>query len=98
MAKKKSKQVEVNPQVRSEGLGDTVAKVLKATGIDKVAKFIMGEDCGCEERQALLNKLYPYQKPECLTEKEYVDKAFKSGIDKIIAKPIPIDQFGHMLK
>ena len=83
MAKKKSKQVEVNPQVRSEGLGDTVAKVLKATGIDKVAKFIMGEDCGCEERQALLNKLYPYQKPECLTEKEYkvLAKYFKKYPD-----------------
>ena len=76
MAKKKVSKKIVK---QSEGLGDTVEKVLKATGIDKVAKFILGEDCGCDERKALLNKLYPYQKPECLTEKEYkiLDKHFK---------------------
>jgi hypothetical protein len=56
---------------QSKGLGDTVEKVLQATGIDKVAKFIMGEDCGCEERKQKLNHLFPYIKPECLTEDEY---------------------------
>ena len=45
---------------RSKGLGDSVEKVLKATGIDKVAKKILGDDCGCEERKEALNKLYPY--------------------------------------
>ena len=45
---------------RSKGLGDSVEKVLKATGIDKVAKKILGDDCGCEERKKALNKLYPY--------------------------------------
>jgi hypothetical protein len=44
----------------SKGLGDSVEKVLKATGIDKVAKKILGDDCGCEERKEALNKLYPY--------------------------------------
>ena len=75
MAKKK--------RVKSKGLGDTVEKVLKATGIDKIAKFILGEDCGCDERKALLNKLYPYQKPECLIEGEYdiLDKHFKKYPD-----------------
>ena len=74
MAKRKSKKV----VKQSEGLGDTVEKVLQATGIDKVAKFILGEDCGCDTRKATLNKLFPYQKPECLTEKEYkyLDKHF----------------------
>lgn len=74
MAKRKSKKV----VKQSEGLGDTVEKVLKATGIDKVAKFILGEDCGCDDRKATLNRLFPYQKPECLTEKEYkyLDKHF----------------------
>ena len=45
---------------QSKGLGDSVEKVLKATGIDKVAKKILGDDCGCEERKEALNKLYPY--------------------------------------
>lgn len=55
----------------SKGLGDTVEKVLKGTGIDKLAKFILGEDCNCHERKEKLNKLFPYNKPNCLTEKEY---------------------------
>ena len=29
---------------RSKGLGDTVEKITKATGIEKVVKFIAGED------------------------------------------------------
>jgi len=55
----------------SKGLGDSVEKVLKATGIDKVAKFLLGEDCGCDERKEKLNKLFPYAKPKCLTEDEH---------------------------
>lgn len=55
----------------SKGLGDTVEKVFKATGIDKVAKFILGEDCKCDERKERLNKLFPYKKLSCLEEKEY---------------------------
>jgi hypothetical protein len=53
------------------GLGDTVEQLLKATKIDKIAKFILGEDCGCDERKAKLNALFPYKKPLCLTETEY---------------------------
>jgi hypothetical protein len=55
----------------SLGLGDTIAKVTKATGIDKLVKFIAGEDCGCEERKEKLNKLFRYKQPLCLTENEY---------------------------
>ena len=29
----------------SKGFGDTVEKVFQATGIDKVAKWLLGEDC-----------------------------------------------------
>jgi len=64
---KKSKTI----KKKSKGLGDTVAKVTKATGIDKAVKFIAGEECGCEERKEKLNKLFPYNKPECLNESEY---------------------------
>ena len=50
---------------KSRGLGDTVAKITKATGIkatvDKVFDSI-DKDCGCKERQSKLNKLFPYGK------------------------------------
>lgn len=56
----------------SQGLGDTIAKVTKATGIEKVVKFIAGEDCGCDERKVKLNQMFPYGKqPLCLTEMEF---------------------------
>tara|TARA_R100000664_G_C2748266_1_gene135720 strand:+ start:954 stop:1316 length:363 start_codon:yes stop_codon:yes gene_type:complete len=48
---------------QSKGLGDSIEKVLKATGIDKVAKKVLGDDCGCEERKQKLNKLFPYARP-----------------------------------
>ena len=48
---------------KSKGLGDTIAKITKATGIkkvvDKVAKAT-GKDCGCGERKDTLNRLFPY--------------------------------------
>lgn len=56
---------------QAEGLGDTVENILEVTGIAKVAKWVLGEDCGCEERKAKLNELWRYTKPECLTEDEY---------------------------
>ena len=55
----------------SEGLGDTVEKITKATGIKKAVKFLAGEDCGCDDRKKILNHIFPYQKPLCLTEDEY---------------------------
>lgn len=56
---------------KSTGVGDTVEKIFQATGVDKLAKWALGEDCGCEERKNTLNRLFPYKKPECLTEDEY---------------------------
>ena len=47
---------------KSKGLGDSIEKALKATGIDKVAKAVLGDDCGCKERKDALNKLYPYSR------------------------------------
>jgi|SRR5210317_868 len=55
----------------SEGVGDTVEKVTKATGIKKVVEFIAGEDCGCDDRKKQLNYLFPYNKPNCFTEEEF---------------------------
>jgi len=54
-----------------KGLGDTVEKITKATGIKKAVKWLAGEDCGCDERKTKLNELFRYQKTECLTEEEF---------------------------
>lgn len=56
---------------KAKGLGDTVEKVTKATGIEKAVKWLLGEDCGCDERKDKLNKLFPYKRPKCLTEGEH---------------------------
>lgn len=56
---------------KSVGLGDTIEKITQATGIDKLVKFVAGEDCGCEERKKRLNVMFPYNKPVCLTEQEH---------------------------
>ena len=69
---------------KSKGLGDTIAKITEATGIKKVVKFIAGDDCGCDERQDALNKLFPYKPTECLIEDEYqyLTKYFNSYPDQ----------------
>ena len=52
--------------MKSQGLGDTVAKVMKFLYIDKVAEKVANllgyEDCGCTRRKNTLNKLFPYTK------------------------------------
>jgi len=65
------KEWKKNHANKSKGVGDTVAKITKATGIEKAVKFLAGEDCGCDERKKTLNHIFPYQKPLCLTEDEY---------------------------
>ena len=48
---------------KSKGLGDTIAKITKATGIKKVVDKVSkatGKDCGCSKRQDTLNRLFPY--------------------------------------
>src|SRR5271157_1363303 len=48
---------------QSVGLGDTIAKITHATGLDKLSELytqITGKPCGCAERQEALNKLFPY--------------------------------------
>ena len=46
-----------NHEQASTGVGDTVQKITKATGIEKAVKFLAGEDCGCDERKEKLNYL-----------------------------------------
>jgi hypothetical protein len=45
---------------KQKGLGDTVAAITKATGIELLVKSIFGENCGCDARQEKLNNLVPY--------------------------------------
>ena len=55
---------------KSKGLGDTIERITKATGIDKVAKAVLGDDCGCDERKKKLNQMFPYNKVRQFTEDE----------------------------
>jgi len=57
--------------IKSEGLGDTIEKVLIKTGISKVVDlFTEGVDCKCAERRKKLNEVFSY-KAQCLEQKEY---------------------------
>jgi len=50
---------------KSEGLGDSIEKITKATGIKKVVDEVSkrtGRDCGCQKRKEMLNKKFPYKK------------------------------------
>jgi len=67
-------QVETTPDGRrvvylgkSRGLGDTVEKVLKVTGVKKIVNIIRGTDepcLPCEERKRKLNEAVPYVKSD----------------------------------
>ena len=50
----------------SRGLGDSIAKFTKFTGINNLAqigaKAVGKKDCGCKNRQEALNKAFPYNK------------------------------------
>ena len=48
---------------RPRGLGDSIDKITKATGIKKVVEAVnkvTGKDCGCGKRKETLNRLFPY--------------------------------------
>lgn len=62
---------ELENDSKSKGLGDTVEKITKATGIKKVVKAVFGEDCGCNERKDRLNSIMSYKVVNCLEEEEY---------------------------
>jgi len=50
---------------KSRGLGDDIKKITSAIRLDELAKKISdltSSDCGCEERQEKLNKMFPYKK------------------------------------
>ena len=54
-----------NYMEKSKGLGDTIEKITKATGIKKVVDTVskaVKKDCNCGARKDTLNRLFPYNK------------------------------------
>ena len=61
--------------MKSKGLGDSIEKLTKATGIKAATDWVfdkLGKDCGCDIRKEKLNKMFPYKQIECLNETEYM--------------------------
>ena len=50
--------------MESRGLGDTLKKFTKATGIDTLVEYIeilTESECGCDKRRVWLNDQFPYK-------------------------------------
>jgi len=59
---------------KSKGLGDSIEKITKTTGIKKVVEILEEKfdfNCGCEKRKEILNKIFPYRNIKCLEDDEY---------------------------
>ena len=55
--------------MKSKGLGDTIEKIIKVTGIKQAVRTVskaVGKDCGCEDRKQFLNKKFPYKNKKIL--------------------------------
>ena len=51
--------------MRSRGLGDSIEKITKATGIKSIvnsATTLLGRSCNCDQRKKWLNKQFPYKR------------------------------------
>ena len=62
----KFKKIKGTKSIQSKGLGDTIEKITKATGIHKVVTNVsqlINRDCGCNKRKEKLNKKFPYKTP-----------------------------------
>tara|TARA_R110000764_G_scaffold91474_1_gene174575 strand:+ start:140 stop:559 length:420 start_codon:yes stop_codon:yes gene_type:complete len=53
--KKKSKK-------KSKGIGDSIEKIAKVTGVKAIVEAVAGDDCGCGKRKEWLNQRFPYAK------------------------------------
>tara|TARA_R110000803_G_scaffold155639_1_gene220253 strand:+ start:368 stop:757 length:390 start_codon:yes stop_codon:yes gene_type:complete len=73
-----------DPKQKSKGVGDTIAKITHATGLDKVADKVaelIGEtDCGCNKRRRKYNELFPYVKKDQPKNSPFINT---SPLDKI---------------
>ena len=87
------KEWKKNHAKSSEGLGDTVEKITKATGIKKAVDTVfqkLEKSCGCDERKKKRHELFRYRKPECLTESEF--DLIKTAVDTNKNKFTPSEQ------
>lgn len=48
--------------MKSRGLGDSIEKVTRATGIKTVVERATKGGCGCGQRRDALNRMFPYKK------------------------------------
>lgn len=76
---------------KPKGLGDTIEQITTATGIkavvDKISE-VTGIDCGCEERKELLNKIWTYRQPNCLSNEsiEWLSSFLSNKPDQLTIK------------
>jgi len=67
--------------MKSKGIGDTIEKITKVTGIKRVVDTISkstGKPCGCDKRKKALNKLWNYDGSLSEDDFEYLENFFKN--------------------
>lgn len=90
---KEYKEWKAKHAAASEGLGDTVEKITKATGIKKAVDTVfdaLGKDCGCDERKLKLNQMFRYKKPECFSKSEF--QLIRAKVNSKQNKFTPVEQ------
>lgn len=54
----------MSEDIKSTGVGDTIAKLTEKLGLDKAVESIAStlgiSDCGCSKRRETLNEMFPY--------------------------------------
>ena len=74
---KEFETIQANVRLENEknvvGLGDVVEKITEATGIKKLVKAIVGDDCGCDEKREKFNKAVNWRtkRVNCISEEDY---------------------------
>ena len=74
---KEFETIQANVRLENEknvvGLGDVVEKITEATGIKKLVKAIVGDDCGCDEKREKFNKAVNWRtkRVNCISEDDY---------------------------
>ena len=74
--------------MKSKGLGDTIEKFTKATGIKKLADKIPG-GCGCNNRKNKLNEMFPYNKQIMAKDFPEIDKKNEGKFTRWVEKNMP---------
>ena len=62
---------ELTQRKKDKGFGDTFERFTTFTGIKRLVKWWYGDkDCGCDRRQDLWNKWFPYNNEEATCEEK----------------------------